>query len=40
MFIFFSVEKDAKLKSAEEARKAAMEAQVNAPKPGGRRRKR
>lgn len=33
-------DKDAKLVEAEQARKAAMEAQASAPKPGGRRRKR
>lgn len=33
-------EKDTKLQAAEEARKAAIEAQMNAPKPGGRRKKR
>lgn len=33
-------EKESKLLEAEKARKAAMEAQVSAPKPGGRRKKR
>jgi len=34
------IEKDQKDVEAEKARKAAMEAQASAPKPGGRRRKR
>jgi len=33
-------DKDAKVKAADDARKAAMEAQMSAPKPGGRRKKR
>jgi len=33
-----SKDKDEKVKAAEDARKAALEAQMNAPKPGGRRR--